>query len=177
MNIHCRTNALQKGRCAMRNVSVSRLMLVLAGLLAAGCGPRAQQAPQQKGPEVRVTAVQAERVVLTSELPGRTVASRVADIRPQVSGLIVQRAFEEGAFVQAGDLLYQIDPAQYQAACDQAKAAVAMAEATLPAVRSREERFRELVSSRAVGQQDYDNALAALRQGEAQLAASKAALE
>jgi len=143
----------------------------------AGCGS-GPKGPQQKGAaEVGVVTMRAERVVLTRELPGRTAASRVAEIRPQVNGLILKRAFEEGAVVQAGDLLYQIDPAQYQAAYDQAKAAVAMAEANLPAVRSREARFKALVASRAVGQQDYDNALAALRQAEAQLESSKAAAE
>ena len=162
----------------MRNFLRKKWMLIfVAGFLVAGCGPGPQK-PQQKGAtEVGVVTIQAERVVLTRELTGRTAASRVADIRPQVNGLILKRAFEEGAFVQAGDLLYQIDPAQYQAAYDQAKAAVAMAEANLPAVRSREERFKALVASRAVGQQDYDNALAALRQAEAQLESSKAALE
>jgi len=153
------------------------ILILGAGFLLAGCGS-GPKGPQQQGPtEVGVVTIKEERVVLTRELPGRTAASRVADIRPQVNGLILKRAFDEGAFVQAGDLLYQIDPAQYQAAYDQAKAAVAMAEANLPAVRSREVRFKELVASRAVGQQDYDNALAALRQTEAQLESSKAALE
>ena len=162
----------------MRNLLGRKWILILvAGFLLAGCGSRGTEGAQQKGPEVKVIKVQVERVVLTRELPGRTAASRVSEIRPQVSGLILKRAFEEGAFVQAGDLLYQIDPAQYQAAYDQAKAAVAMAEASLPAIRLREQRFKELVASRAVGQQDYDNVLSALRQAEAQLESSKAALE
>ena len=166
----------------MWNRSRKQWMMVFvaagAGFLLAGCGPRGPQGPQQKGPlEVGVVKMKAERLVLTMELPGRTAAYRVADIRPQVNGLILKRVFEEGSFVEAGDLLYQIDASQYQAAYDQAKAAVAMAEATLPAARSREERFKELVASRAVGQQDYDDALAKLRQAEAQLEASKAAFE
>ena len=152
--------------------------VVAAGLLMAGCGPRGSQGAQQKAPpEVGVVTMKAERLVLTAELPGRTAAYRVSDIRPQVNGIILKRAFEEGSLVKAGDLLYQIDPAQYQAGYDQAKAAVALAEAGLPAVRSREERFKQLVESHAVGQQDYDDALAALRQTEAQLEVSKAALE
>ncbi len=149
-----------------------------AGLLMAGCGPRGSQgAHQTKSPEVGVVTMKAERLVLTAELPGRTAAYRVSDIRPQVNGIILKRAFEEGSLVKSGDLLYQIDPAQYQAVYDQAKAAVALAEAGLPAVRSREERFKQLVESHAVGQQDYDDVLAALRQAEAQLEVSKAALE
>lgn len=162
----------------MKNTMKSSLTLAFITLFfLAGCGS-GPKGPQQKGAaEVGVVTIRAERVVLTRELPGRTAASRVSEIRPQVNGLILKRAFEEGAFVQAGDLLYQIDPAQYQAAFDQAKAAVAMAEANLPAIRARETRFKALVASRAVGQQDYDNALAALRQAEAQLESSKAALE
>ncbi|MEA1926978.1 MAG: efflux RND transporter periplasmic adaptor subunit, partial [Candidatus Auribacterota bacterium] len=128
-------------------------------------------------PEVSVVTMKPERVVLTTELPGRTAAYRVAEIRPQVNGLILKRAFKEGSDVKAGELLYQIDPALYQAAYNQAKAAVAMAGANLPALRSREERFKKLVANRALGQQDYDDALAALLRMEAQLESSQAALE
>ncbi|HOW35197.1 MAG TPA: efflux RND transporter periplasmic adaptor subunit [Candidatus Omnitrophota bacterium] len=163
----------------MKNLPKREWILALvAGLLLAGCSPRgAQGAPQRGIAEVGVVTVQTERVVLATELPGRTAAYRVADIRPQVSGLIVKRAFEEGSLVKEGDLLYQVDPTQYQASYDHAKAAVALSEASLPAARSREERYKELVASRAIGEQEYDDALAALRQAEAQLEYSKAALE
>jgi len=153
------------------------LMGIFLLLLTAG-GCKQKGGPPQGGvPEVAVVTVHPERVVITTELPGRTSAFRVAEIRPQVNGLILKRAFEEGSDVNEGDLLYQIDPAPYQAAYNQAKAAVAMAEAQLPALRGREKRFKELVASHAVGQQDYDDALAALRQLEAQLEASKATME
>jgi membrane fusion protein (multidrug efflux system) len=141
------------------------------------CQDASKAARQTEPPEVNIIEVLGQRVVLKRELPGRTVAFLVSDIRPQVNGLILKRAFDEGSFVNKGDLLYQIDPAPYQASYDQAMAAVSMAEANLPAVRSREARFKELVACGGVGQQDYDNALAALRQAEAQLASSKAALE
>ncbi len=142
-----------------------------------GCGQRGARGPQDMGPpEVGVFTVTEQPLELTTVLPGRTSAFREAQIRPQVNGLIRERVFEEGAEVKAGDRLYQIDPAPYQAAVDQAKAAVAMAEASLPALRSRETRMKELASTRAVGQQDYDDALAALRQAEAQRASSLAAL-
>jgi len=149
--------------------------LIMLLFVLSGC--KKKVGPAQITPEVAVVSVQPERVVITSELPGRTSAFRTAEIRPQVNGLILKRAFEEGSDVTQGDLLYQIDPAPYQAAYDQAKATVAMAEAQLPALRAREKRFKELAESHAVGQQDYDDALAALRQLEAQLEVGKAAMQ
>jgi len=154
------------------------LATLSVGLLLGGCDDAGRsQSPQRPAPEVAVVTVQPQEVVLTTELPGRTSAFRVAEIRPQVTGLILKCAFKEGSNVKAGDLLYQIDPAPYKAAYDQAGAAVAMAKASLSALRSRVERFKELLAVHAVGQQDYDDADAALRQMEAQLAASKAAME
>ena len=142
---------------------------ILVALLAGGCGKRAAQAP--RGPvEVAVVTVAPERVVLTTELPGRTSPFLIAEVRPQVSGIIQKRLFDEGANVKAGEVLYQIDPAQYQAAFDQAKAAVAMAEANLPAARLRAERLKGLVEIHAVGQQDYDDAAAAMAVSEASVA-------
>jgi len=150
---------------------------IVMSFFITGCKSHKPEVPQQRAPEVGVMTVSTQRVELTTELPGRTAAFRVADIRPQVNGIILKKAFEEGSIVKAGDLLYEIDPVQYQAAYNQAKAAVAMAESSLPAARLREQRFKELVTSRAVGEQDYDDALAALRHAEAQAEASKAALE
>jgi len=153
------------------------LVALSAGLLLGGCDGTGRTQPPPQVPEVAVVTVQSQKVVLTTELPGRTSAFRVANIRPQVNGLIQKRLFTEGSDVKAGDLLYQIDPAPYQAAYNQTRAAVAMAEANLPALRSRVERFKELLTVHAVGQQDYDDADAALRQMEAQLAVNKAAMK
>jgi membrane fusion protein, multidrug efflux system len=157
--------------------------LVLASLLLASCKPKVVSPPVGP-PEVATVTIRAERVVLTTELPGRTCPYLVAEIRPQVSGLIQSRLFREGANVKAGELLYQIDPAPYQAAFNQAKAALATsqaelvtAEANLPAIRSRAERFKTLVAIHAVGQQDYDDASATLRQAEASIEARKTAVE
>ncbi|HMM35620.1 MAG TPA: efflux RND transporter periplasmic adaptor subunit [Thermoanaerobaculia bacterium] len=150
-------------------------VLVLAALGAA-CG-KPPAGPPQGPAEVGVVALAAEKVVLTTELPGRTSPYLVAEVRPQVNGLLRERKFEEGSDVKAGDLLYQIDPAPYQAAFDQAKASLAMAEANLPAARARAERMKGLVEIHAVGQQDYDDAVAALQQAEAGVAAAKAAVE
>jgi membrane fusion protein, multidrug efflux system len=154
-----------------------RLLWLLAGVtLAVGCG--GAQAPPPSGPvEVAVVTVSSERVVLTTELPGRTAAFLIAEVRPQVNGIIQERRFVEGSTVSAGALLYQIDPAPYQAAYDQAKAALAIAEANLPAVRSRAERLKGLVEIRAAGQQDYDDAAAGQLRAEASVASARAAAE
>ena len=152
------------------------MAVAMTAVMAAGCGRK--QAGAQRGPaEVGVKTMQAERYVLSTELPGRTSAYLVAEVRPQVSGIVQQRRFEEGADVKAGQLLYQIDPAQYQAALDQARAALAVADGNLPAARSRAQRFTELVKIHAVGQQDADDAAAALAQAEAGVAAARAAVE
>lgn len=169
----------------MRNEHLVVTGLVLSVLVSSSCKPKASAVPSQAGPaEVATVTIRPERTVLTTELPGRTSAYLVAEIRPQVNGLIQNRLFREGSNVKAGDLLYQIDPAPYQAAYDQAKAALVTAEAdlvtaeaNLPAIRSRAERLKGLVAIHAVSQQDYDDASAALRQAEASLAARKASVE
>jgi membrane fusion protein (multidrug efflux system) len=154
-------------------------LLAGAALIAGGCGSASgpAQAPPSGPVEVGVVAVHAERLVLTTELPGRTAAYLIAEVRPQVNGLIQERRFVEGSVVQKGALLYQIDPAPYQAAFEQAKAALAVAEANLPPARLRAERLKELVAIRAVGQQDYDEASAALLRAEAGIASARAAVE
>jgi membrane fusion protein (multidrug efflux system) len=128
-------------------------------------------------PEVVTVTVTQEPVVLTTELPGRTAPYLIAEIRPQVSGLILKRLFTEGSEVKAGEVLYQIDPAPFQAALTSAEAALGRAEANLPAIRARAERFKELVAERAVSQQAYDDAASALRQAEADVQYWKAAVE
>ncbi|WP_298273508.1 efflux RND transporter periplasmic adaptor subunit [Geobacter sp.] len=152
--------------------------LLAAGLLVAGCGGKTTAAPPPSGPpEVGVIAVKPERVALTTELPGRTSPHLIAEVRPQVSGIIQKRLFTEGADVKAGQVLYQINPSTYQAAFASARATLARAEANLIPARLKEERFRDLVKIKAVSQQDYDDASAALKQAEADVAAAKAAVE
>lgn len=152
-------------------------ILIILPLAQTGCTAGQTQNTEPQPPLVEVLELQHERVVLTTTLPGRTSACLVAEIRPQVNGLIQKRLFTEGSLVKAGEVLYQIDPAQYRAAYEQAKAAVAMSEATLPALRSREDRFKQLLAINAVGQQDYDDAYAALQQAEAQLMVNQAAMD
>jgi len=147
-------------------------------LLVGGCqnGQGRQTAPPAV-PEVATVKVSMESVALTTELPGRTSAYRVAEIRPQVNGLIQKRMFTEGSHVRAGQVLYQIDPAPFQAVLDNAKAAVAKAEASLQAARARAERFKELIPEKAVSQQEYDDAAAALKQTEADIEVWKAMVQ
>jgi len=149
---------------------------LIVGLLTGGCGSQ-QAAPQPALPEVAVVTVSREEVVLTTELPGRISAYSVAEIRPQVNGIIQERLFNEGSDVKAGTILYQIDPAPYQAAYKNAVAALARSEANLPPIRLKAERFRELIGRKAISQQDFDNADAALKQAEADIESSKAAVE
>jgi membrane fusion protein (multidrug efflux system) len=158
--------------------------MALVGLLATGanllrCNSRQAAPPPQGPPEVSVVTMAPERVELTTPLPlpGRTSPYLVADVRPQVNGIIQKRLFEEGRDVQAGDVLYQIDPAPYEAAYARAKAALAVAEANLPAVRARAERYKNALAERAVSRQDYDEAVAALQQAEATIVLRKAEVE
>lgn len=151
------------------------VLLFGGGLI--GCQGRPSEAPPAQAPEVAVVAVQPQAVTLTTELPGRTAAFRVAEIRPQVSGLLLKRRFTEGADVRAGEVLYDIDPAPFQAALRQTEASLARAQANLPALRSRVARYRELLADQAVSQQDRDDAEAALEQAEADVQTWQAAVE
>lgn len=127
--------------------------------------------------EVGVVTLAASDVPLQVDLPGRTTAYRNAEVRPQVTGIIQKRLFEEGAEIKAGTPLYQIDPATYQAAHNSAKAELARADANLVAAVARESRYKNLSTMKAISQQDYDDAQATLGQAKASVAAAKAAVE
>ena len=148
-------------------------VLVLA-LAACGAGQEAGAPPK---PAVTVATLQTAPVTITRELPGRTSAWLVAEVRPQVSGIVARRLFTEGALVEAGQPLYQIDDASYRAAANSARAQLKRAEATLVAARLTARRTAELVRIDAVSRQDNDNAVAALGQAEADVGAARAALE
>lgn len=136
-----------------------------------------QGGPPPSTPEVGIMTVAIAPVTLTMELAGRISPHMIAEVRPQVGGIIQKRLFTEGSDVKAGQILYQIDPATYQAAFDSAKAALARTEANLTTVRLKADRFRELVAIKAVSQQEYDDASAMLKQVEADKAVNQAALE
>lgn len=152
--------------------------IVLTGVLwLGGCENTHGRQSAPPAPEVATVTVRPQRVALTTELPGRTSAYRVAEIRPQVSGLVQKRLFAEGSEVTAGQALYQIDPAPFRAALENATAALGKAEANLPALRSKAERYREALGDKAVSRQDYDDAAAAMEQAEADARYWKATVE
>lgn len=128
-------------------------------------------------PEVLVTTLAEQRVSLTSELPGRTAVYQVAEIRPQVGGIIQKRPFTEGAEVKTGQLLYQIDPAPYEVAVARASAALAKFKAELEPARLKSVRYADLISTKAVSQQDYDEVQAALALAKANVASAQAELD
>jgi len=154
-------------------------LVALASVLwLSGCqDTNGHQAHATSPPEVVAVTVQAQQIEMTTELPGRTSAYLVAEIRPQVNGIIQKRLFKEGSDVTAGALLYQIDPAPFQVAYDSAKASLKKAEANLPPIRLRAERCKELLDEKVLSQQNYDDAAAALEQARAEIEYWKAAVE
>lgn len=149
--------------------------LLLAVMLAA-CNSEQAAAPSQQL-QVSVVSLHPQPVAITAELPGRVSANLIAEIRPQVSGIIKSRLFREGGEVKTGDVLYEIDPAPYQAALDSALAALQRAEAAAVNARGRADRSRELLQRNAGSKQDSDDANATLAQALADVAAAKANIE
>ncbi|HLN24977.1 MAG TPA: efflux RND transporter periplasmic adaptor subunit [Patescibacteria group bacterium] len=152
-------------------------LAVLTALAVAGCDGSKSAPPPPPPAEVGTVIVQPERVSLSTELPGRTSAFRVAEVRPQVSGIVIKRLFREGSDVKAGEQLYQIDPATYQATLNSAKADLAKAEANLKSVKAKASRYAELVTINAISKQEYDDIVASQQQGEAQVASAKAGVD
>ena len=163
----------------MKNNSKARLMvaasILAVGLILVGCGQQAGGPPPM--PEVAVVTVQTKRLVITTELVGRTSANQIAEVRPQVGGIIQKRLFTEGSNVEAGQVLFQIDPALYQAAMDNAKAGLSRSEANLSSIRLKANRLRELLVDKAVSQQECDDAAAALKQIQADIQYWQAVVE
>jgi membrane fusion protein (multidrug efflux system) len=154
-----------------------RASVALAAVLASqGCAKHASPPPRGP-PTVGVITVTASPVELTTELPGRTSPFETSDVRPQVNGILIGRPFVEGSVVRAGQLLYQIDPAPYRAALDQARAQEANAEANLVTTKNKADRYAALVKINGVSRQDYDDAEAAYKQALAVVQQDKAAVE
>lgn len=147
------------------------------GIFLTACQDKQPATTGERPPaEVTVVTVAPQQVSLTTELPGRAVAFRKAEVRPQVSGLLQRRLFEEGTTVEAGQQLYQIDAERYEAAVQTAKANLAKAKANATSAQAREKRYENLLGQKAISQQNYDDALATSRQAAADVAVSEAAL-
>ena len=165
----------------MSSPSPSRLRtlpaLVLLGLTLAACD---KQAPvEEKAPPrpVSVETMRVEPLAISSELSGRILAPRTAEVRARVAGVVLKRVYREGSDVKQGEVLFRIDPAPFQADYDSARAALAKAEANQFQARLQDQRYSELIAINAISRQDYDNARAAALQANADVAAAKAALE
>ena len=160
-------------------VSPRLVVIALGAALALGLPGCARHAgpPDRGPPEVGVVTLQATPVILTTELPGRTSPYEVSEVRPQVSGIVKARLFQEGSRVRSGQVLYLIDPATYQAAYDQAKAQLASALANVATTQIKAQRYAGLVKINAVSKQDYDDARAAYGQAAASVQQQKAATE
>ncbi|PMS32783.1 membrane fusion protein (multidrug efflux system) [Trinickia symbiotica] len=146
-----------------------------AALILVACGQK-QSAPPPQTPEVGVVDVKTSAVPVVTELPGRTNAYLVAQVRARVDGIVLSREFTEGSEVKAGQRLYKIDPAPYIAALNSAKATLAKAQANLASTTAQANRYKVLVAANAVSKQDYDNAVAAEGQAAADVASGKAAV-
>jgi membrane fusion protein, multidrug efflux system len=166
---HASVTALRSRRRG--HVSVAALV----GVFVVGCGGQGPGARPQ--PTVGVVTIEPQAVALTTVLPGRTSPYEVADVRPQVGGIIEARLFTEGSIVHAGQVLYQIQPAPFQAAYDQARAQLAAAEAALVTTRAKATRLATLVKEDSAAVQDFDDAEAAFKEAAATVQQDRAAVE
>jgi membrane fusion protein (multidrug efflux system) len=162
----------------MHNLKRNSLILFLGAVAAGGLLINCKHKQAAPGiPEVAVMLIKAQPVTLTTELPGRVSAFLVAEVRPQVNGIVQQRAFAEGSDVKAGQVLYQIDPQAYRATLASAQATLARAQASLPSLKSRVERDQELIKIDAIGKQELEEAVSSLMQAEAEIQSSQASVE
>jgi membrane fusion protein (multidrug efflux system) len=160
----------------LKRIPYRLIGITTAALLAAGCGEK-PPAMAPHTPEVGVVTLAPAAVPVVAELTGRTSAFLDAQVRARVDGIVLRREFTEGSVVRAGQRLYKIDSAPYIAQLNNAKASYAKAQANLVSTSAQAERYKVLVASNAVSKQDYDNAVAALGQAEADVAAAKAAID
>ena len=158
-----------------RRSSLTVLSLAAASLLVA-CGQTPETGKPDAPAEVGIVTLRSEPLTLSTELPGRTSPFRIAEVRPQVGGILQQRLFEEGRDVKAGQALYQIDPAPFAAAVESARGSLASAEAGAQRARLKAERYQALAEIKAVSQQEAEDALAARQQADAAVTVARAAL-
>lgn len=164
----------------MPTIQAAKPLLFLSALMSfsiTGCDDHQDSASAQQTPKVTYITVNPQTVSLYTELPGRTLAYRVADIRPQVSGVILKRHFTEGSDVVAGQSLYQIDPAPFKASVNRAAAQVDQAVADARMAQVTLNRYRSLMGPQYVSRQDYDQAVATAAQAKATTDSARAALK
>lgn len=161
----------------MRTSSALTLSIIAFTSILTACGKGPVQAPPQTTPTVVVQTIQPQAVDIKTELPGRTQAYRVAEVRARVDGIVLQREFTEGSLVKAGQVLYRIDPAPYRAQLNTARANVEKAEADAIAKKAQADRYQALVNADAISKQSGDDAQAAYKQAVAAVAAARATLE
>jgi membrane fusion protein (multidrug efflux system) len=162
--------------------NITKTLLILAGLAAllSSCNdnqPQAATRETKREAEVSVMMVESKAIPITSELAGRTVATNTAEIRPQVTGIVKAMDFTEGTDVKEGDLLYQIDPASYDAAYQSAVATLARAQASQNNAQAKTNRLEKLNETKAASSQDYEDAVLALDQAKADMASARAGIE
>ena len=161
-----------------RGLTPLAVVLMLSGSIAlTGCNDKEAQQGAPHAPQVGVVTLKTEPLNVTTELPGRTAAFRIAEVRPQVGGIILKRNFVEGSEIKAGTSLYQIDPATYQAAYDSAKGDLVKAQANAQISRVTVNRYKPLLGTNYISKQDYDTAVATAAQADAAVVSSKAAVE
>jgi len=164
-------------RFPMAMTPLFKLLLPMSLLALAACGAKQASTTDDAPPEVGVVALHASDVAVHTELAGRTAAYRVSEVRPQVNGIVRKRLFEEGGMVRAGQVLYEIEPGPFEAAHEQAQAALATSQAAIASLRGKADRFGELVKAHAVSRQEHEEAQAALVQAQAGVKAAQAAVK
>lgn len=153
-------------------------MLVLSGsFLLSGCGEEQKQGGEMPPPDVKVVTLKAVPLTVSTELPGRTSAYRIAEVRPQVGGIILKRNYKEGSDVKEGESLYQIDPAPFQATLNSAQAELAKARANAELARLTVNRYKPLLGTNYISRQDYDEAVSTHAQAQAAVRAAQAAVQ
>ena len=153
-------------------------MLVLSGsFLLSGCGEEQKQGGEMPPPDVKVVTLKAAPLTVSTELPGRTSAYRIAEVRPQVGGIILKRNYKEGSDVKEGESLYQIDPAPFQATLNSAQAELAKARANAELARLTVNRYKPLLGTNYISRQDYDEAVSTYAQAQAAVQAAQAAVQ
>ncbi|MGY3453361.1 membrane fusion protein (multidrug efflux system) [Bradyrhizobium sp. USDA 4353] len=158
--------------------SAGATICAVSVMMLAACSDQGGAAAPHAGnpPEVGVVKIESAPVTLTKDLPGRITSMRIAEVRPRVSGIVIERSFQQGAMVEAGAVLYRIDPAPFEVELEKARAALAKAEAVLYQADRQEDRLKSLLKGEATTQSQYELAVAAERQAQADVAAQKAAV-